>query len=358
MPATESTATSFDSNTAVHEAYVEAQQSDHTTFTSHSSDGYRRQSINTIFTPHTFTHPSSISSSPRPPPTPVTPTFPASSLATYPPHQQQQQQPPYHHHPQTQHRASFSGMPLSASHLLPSQLLPVGSRRQSTSSIDFTNFGDPLTLPKDQRARNRVAANKCRLKTKAAVTRLEEEERAASERHAELSRTVAGLKDEIYVLRNQLLMHTDCDCIMIQKYLANTARDLANAMGSSRSSTASSVHQNSSKSSPSSAAASRGDECAGEGSNEDVGKGETDDNDDEDDDMVEPYAKTPPGGATRSSRRRSPVGVALATFSSPATKVAAMEQIGKRAEKQRLQYLSRAMAMAGMVPLENQICSA
>lgn len=244
-------------------------------------------------------------------------------------------------------------MPHSTAHLLQAS----SSRRQSTSSVDFTNLADPTTLllPKDQRARNRVAANKCRLKTKAAVTRLEEEERAASERHAELSRAVAGLKDEVYVLRNQLLMHTDCDCTMIHKYLANTARDLANGMGGGGG--GGGVRPKNSRSSLSSSRRSGGgrdsnEDERGENGGEEDGSGVTDDDEDDEDVDEGILVKKSPGG-TRCFDHRSPNGVALDTFSSPATKVAAMEQIGKRAEKQRLQYLSRAMAMAGMVPVQN-----
>jgi hypothetical protein len=76
-----------------------------------------------------------------------------------------------------------------------------------------------------------VAATKCRLKTKAAIARLEVEERAASERNAALGGTLAGLREEALVLRSQLLMHSDCGCTLIQQYLANRARRLAASAG-------------------------------------------------------------------------------------------------------------------------------
>ncbi len=72
-----------------------------------------------------------------------------------------------------------------------------------------------------------MAATKCRLKTKAAISRLEVEELAASRQNATLTAAVARLREETYVLRSQLLQHTDCDCKLIQQYLGNRARELA-----------------------------------------------------------------------------------------------------------------------------------
>lgn len=81
--------------------------------------------------------------------------------------------------------------------------------------------------PRDQKSRNRVAATKCRLKTKAATTALEEEEKVESERNYVLSDMVARLKEEYFMLRNQLLMHTNCKCTLIHQYLEKQARSLA-----------------------------------------------------------------------------------------------------------------------------------
>jgi hypothetical protein len=106
--------------------------------------------------------------------------------------------------------------------------------RHTRSSIDLGSLPGPLPKardpgpsPKDQKARNRQAATKCRLKTKAAITRLEEEEQTASERHAALAELAGSLKDEVYMLRNQLLLHTNCQCTLIRQYLENTAKALA-----------------------------------------------------------------------------------------------------------------------------------
>ncbi|KAJ4415495.1 hypothetical protein N0V82_007297 [Gnomoniopsis sp. IMI 355080] len=83
------------------------------------------------------------------------------------------------------------------------------------------------TIPsKSQRLRSRGAAIKCREKTKAAMAQLEATERAASLEHMELSKTVADLREEVLALKNQLLLHGNCNCDVIQQYLRNAARSI------------------------------------------------------------------------------------------------------------------------------------
>ncbi|KAK7736196.1 hypothetical protein SLS53_007226 [Cytospora paraplurivora] len=84
-----------------------------------------------------------------------------------------------------------------------------------------------------QRARNRVAANKFRRKSKAAVAELETMERALAARHEQLSMMVQGLREEVLGLKNELLMHGNCDCAMIHQYLSNTASRLSMGRGAS-----------------------------------------------------------------------------------------------------------------------------
>lgn len=78
-----------------------------------------------------------------------------------------------------------------------------------------------------QRARNRVAANKFRKKSKAAVAELEAVERGLSTQHEQLSMMVRDLREEVLGLKNELLMHGNCDCAMIHQYLSNTASRLS-----------------------------------------------------------------------------------------------------------------------------------
>ncbi|KAH8753306.1 hypothetical protein F5883DRAFT_432404 [Diaporthe sp. PMI_573] len=73
-------------------------------------------------------------------------------------------------------------------------------------------------------ARSRVAANKCRAKSKQAVADLESTERAMSSAHLELSATARDLRDEVLQLKTALLAHGNCDDSLIQQYLINQAR--------------------------------------------------------------------------------------------------------------------------------------
>lgn len=76
----------------------------------------------------------------------------------------------------------------------------------------------------DPRARNREAANRCRAKSKVAAAELEATERAMGAEHEALTRTARSLREEVLSLKNQLLMHGNCDDDLIQQYLANSAR--------------------------------------------------------------------------------------------------------------------------------------
>lgn len=75
-----------------------------------------------------------------------------------------------------------------------------------------------------QRTRNRAAANKCRTKTKLAMADLESTERAMSSAHQALAATARGLRDEVLLLKNEVLAHGNCDDTLIQQYLTAQAR--------------------------------------------------------------------------------------------------------------------------------------
>ncbi|KAK7747863.1 hypothetical protein SLS53_001113 [Cytospora paraplurivora] len=78
----------------------------------------------------------------------------------------------------------------------------------------------------DLRARNRRAATKCRAKAKAAVAELEATEREMESKHQQLSAQAARLQDEVLALKNELLLHGNCDCEPIQQYLTNAAKNI------------------------------------------------------------------------------------------------------------------------------------
>ncbi|KAH6872098.1 hypothetical protein B0T10DRAFT_381949, partial [Thelonectria olida] len=72
--------------------------------------------------------------------------------------------------------------------------------------------------------RNKIAAMKCRLRKRGEASALASREQAMEDQNRDLSSILNQLAAEIYHLKTQLLHHTDCDCILIQKYIAHEAR--------------------------------------------------------------------------------------------------------------------------------------
>ncbi|KAF4417887.1 hypothetical protein F53441_14495, partial [Fusarium austroafricanum] len=94
---------------------------------------------------------------------------------------------------------------------------------------------DDDDLPKDPRRRrvlerNRMAANKCRLRKRGEALALASREEAMEDRNRYLMTCFDSLTVEIYYLKTQLLQHTDCNCVLIQKYIANEAKMCADGM--------------------------------------------------------------------------------------------------------------------------------
>ncbi|KAF4463361.1 Transcription factor atf21 [Fusarium albosuccineum] len=88
---------------------------------------------------------------------------------------------------------------------------------------------DEDDLPKDPRRRrilerNRIAATKCRLRKRDEASALASREQAMEDQNRYLSSCFDALTAEIYHLKTQLLQHTDCNCVLIQKYIANEAK--------------------------------------------------------------------------------------------------------------------------------------
>ncbi|KAI1434556.1 hypothetical protein GGR50DRAFT_695057 [Xylaria sp. CBS 124048] len=77
---------------------------------------------------------------------------------------------------------------------------------------------------KQHRERNRVAARKCRQKAKKNVADLQRRERDLGRRNRMLLGCVSSLREEILVLKNEILRHSDCNSNVIQNYIANAAR--------------------------------------------------------------------------------------------------------------------------------------
>lgn len=75
--------------------------------------------------------------------------------------------------------------------------------------------------------RNRVAASKCRQKKKAWVNHLESQSEEISVKNKHLSLLVSTLKEEVLMLKNQLLAHSSCDCKVVRDYLHNQSNQTA-----------------------------------------------------------------------------------------------------------------------------------
>ncbi|KAJ2503476.1 hypothetical protein GGH96_000266 [Coemansia sp. RSA 1972] len=90
--------------------------------------------------------------------------------------------------------------------------------------------------PQEQRRRrrflerNRVAASKCRQKKKMWVQELERRAEDVTMQNRSLHIAVAQLKEEVMILKNQLLAHRNCNCSAIHQYLqAECATDVSGA---------------------------------------------------------------------------------------------------------------------------------
>ncbi|KAI2635373.1 hypothetical protein GGS21DRAFT_490036 [Xylaria nigripes] len=77
---------------------------------------------------------------------------------------------------------------------------------------------------KQHRERNRVAARKCRQKAKKNVADLQRREKDLGRRNRMLLGCVSSLREEILVLKNEILRHSECNSNVIQNYIANAAR--------------------------------------------------------------------------------------------------------------------------------------
>ncbi|KAF6528670.1 hypothetical protein HZS61_008972 [Fusarium oxysporum f. sp. conglutinans] len=85
---------------------------------------------------------------------------------------------------------------------------------------------DDDDLPKDprRRQRNRIAANKRRLRKRDEALVLASREEAMEDQNRYLMMCFDSLKVEIYQLKTELLRHTECNCVLIQNYIANEAQ--------------------------------------------------------------------------------------------------------------------------------------
>ncbi|RYP05934.1 hypothetical protein DL765_009675 [Monosporascus sp. GIB2] len=90
----------------------------------------------------------------------------------------------------------------------------------------------PETSGLSQRERNRIAAQKCRTKSKQHQKDLADRARDLANLNKLLSAERLALKDEVFLLKSEVLKHGSCNCSVIDDYIAKTARDLPPLNGS------------------------------------------------------------------------------------------------------------------------------
>ncbi|RKL21392.1 hypothetical protein BFJ72_g14904 [Fusarium proliferatum] len=71
--------------------------------------------------------------------------------------------------------------------------------------------------------RNRVASNKFRVKRREHVKKLRADKEDIEQTNCKLLSSVSDLTQQVYELKMKLLQHTDCNCRLIQEYIANQA---------------------------------------------------------------------------------------------------------------------------------------
>ncbi|KAI0547473.1 hypothetical protein F4679DRAFT_365366 [Xylaria curta] len=104
----------------------------------------------------------------------------------------------------------------------PASTRPARSRTSTSSATPVGESG--ASDIERHRERNRVAARKCRQKTKRNVAGLQRREKELGQQNKALVSCVRSLREEILDLKTEILKHSDCDNAVIQKYIANAAR--------------------------------------------------------------------------------------------------------------------------------------
>ncbi|KAF6787875.1 Cyclic AMP-responsive element-binding protein 5 [Colletotrichum sojae] len=100
---------------------------------------------------------------------------------------------------------------------------------ENTPEVDFNDKGDDSEAPpapskqKTYRVKNRAAAKRCREKTKQYEIDLAAREKQVTEERMYLDACVTMLKNEVLTLKSEILQHGDCDCDIIQGYIAKAA---------------------------------------------------------------------------------------------------------------------------------------
>lgn len=94
-----------------------------------------------------------------------------------------------------------------------------GSYSSNEVPRDENGSGPPAFESRtDSQERNRLAANRYRIRQQAGNDRLLAKVQEMEQQHSVLSNQATELTAELYHLKRQLLTHGDCDCLSIQTY--------------------------------------------------------------------------------------------------------------------------------------------
>lgn len=104
--------------------------------------------------------------------------------------------------------------------------LPVKIEDTSSNGSVEAEPTDRNDKTRTYRERNRIAAHKCRQKSKKGVQELQQQERDLAEQNKVLTAHVGHLKNEVLGLKNEILNHGNCEDQLIQHYIAESAKKL------------------------------------------------------------------------------------------------------------------------------------
>ncbi|KAJ0127642.1 hypothetical protein HZ326_29253 [Fusarium oxysporum f. sp. albedinis] len=95
------------------------------------------------------------------------------------------------------------------------------------SSLHFKNNA----YTRKVQERNRIASNKFRIRKQEDERKLKSAEKDMEQINRDLSTCATDLTLQVYDLKMKLLQHTDCDCALIQEYIANEAHRYIQDLG-------------------------------------------------------------------------------------------------------------------------------
>ncbi|SCO54570.1 uncharacterized protein FFNC_15575 [Fusarium fujikuroi] len=87
---------------------------------------------------------------------------------------------------------------------------------------------------KKAKERNRIASNKFRVKKREEAQKLRADEQEMERTNHQLSGCVSELTTQVYDLKMELLRHTNCECRLIQNYIANEAHRYIQDLGAGK----------------------------------------------------------------------------------------------------------------------------